>query len=42
MFLSWLKREIIVPTHQFLIPVVVDLSYCDKLSATKLYMAVYQ
>ena len=42
MLLSWLKREITVPTPQFLIPVVLDLSYCGKLSATKLHMAVYQ
>ena len=34
MLLSWLKRESRAPTSQFLIPVVLNLSYCDKLSAT--------
>ena len=42
MLLSWLKREIRAPIPQFQIPVVVDRSYCDKLSARKLHMAVCQ
>ena len=35
MLLSWLKRDITASPLQFLIPVVLDLSYCDKLSALR-------
>ena len=40
MLLSWLKREIIAPTPRFLIPVVLDPSYCDKMTAMELCILI--